>query len=114
MRNVIVVKQLSLDSWNVRHLQNLLKKAARTAQITGEPVILYRQVIEEENDSYEEMICTLCAGFVVEQIVISGGPLPPSIKRQTVSTLEQYPQDLIKESKERFQETVRHLEEKLK
>ncbi len=109
-----MVKQLSLDSWNIRHMQDLLKKAALTVQMTGEPIILYRQVIEEESDSYEEMVCTLCAGFVVEQIIISGGPIPPSIKRQTVSTLDQYPQDLIKESKERFQETVRHLEEKLK
>lgn len=80
---------------------------------TGSPIVLYRQTLEEEDSSYEEIICTLCDGFVVEQLVVSGGPLPPSIKQQLVYAAERYPEVLIRKSKDRFHEVVRLLEDHL-
>ena len=109
-----MVKQISLDTWSLQHLTDLLKKGSRLVAKTNMPIILYRQTIEEEDDSYEEIVCTLTNDYIVEQLIISGGMMVPTINQQSVFKLEEFPDRLLKKSKDLFLETVELLEKKLK
>lgn len=101
-----MVKQINLDSWQVEHLTNLLKRGAMAVRSTKSPIILYRQSIEESGESYEEIVCTLCEDHVVEQVVVYGGPIPLHIKEQKVFGIESYSMDLNRDRSERFQKIV--------
>ena len=109
-----MVKQISLDSWSLQHMIELLKEGSRVVAKTNTPIVLYRQTMEEEGDSYEEIICTLTNDYVVEQLIISGGIVVPTINQQLVFKLEEFPDRLLRKSKDLFLETVELLEKKLK
>ena len=114
MRSLDMVKQISLDTWSVQHLTDLLKKGSRIVEKTNTPIILYRQTMEEEDDSYEEIVCTLTNEYIIEQLIVSGGMVVPAFKQQFVFTMEEFPERLLKKSKDLFIETVNLLEKKLK
>jgi len=108
-----MVKQISLDAWQTQHLEDLLKKASAIVTKTGNPIILYRQTLEEEDDSFEEIVCSLAERYVVEQLVISGGVLPPTFRQQLVFTLDEFPQRLLRKSKDLFLQTIELLESQI-
>ena len=114
MRRLIMVKQISLDAWSLQNLTDLLKKGSQIVAKTNEPIVLYRQTIEEEDDSYEEIVCTLTDNYVIEQLIISGGMVVPAIRQQLVYKLDEFPDRLLRKSKDLFLETVELLEKKLK
>ena len=109
-----MVKQISLDSWQIQHLVDLLKKGSDIVTKTNKPIVLYRQTLEEEEDSYEEIVCTLTKDYVIEQLVTSGGVLVPSFHQQFVFTIEAFPQELQRKSSDRFLQVIDFLEEQLK
>ncbi len=109
-----MVKQISLDAWQIQHLSELLEKGSKIVAKTNKPIVLYRQTLEEEDDSYEEIVCTLTKGYVIEQMVTSGGILVPNFHQQFVFTIEEYPQELLRKSRDRFLEMIDFLEEQLK
>ena len=113
MRSLDMVKQISLDTWSVQHLTDLLKKGSRIVEKTNTPIILYRQTMEEEDDSYEEIVCTLTNQYIIEQLIVSGGMIVPAFKQQFVFTMEEFPERLLKKSKDLFLETVDLLEKEL-
>jgi hypothetical protein len=108
-----MVKQISLDAWQLQHLEDLLKKASAIVTKTGNPIILYRQTLEEEDESFEEIVCSLAERYVVEQLVISGGVLPPTFRQQFVFTLDEFPQRLLRKSKDLFLQTIELLESQI-
>ena len=114
MRRLIMVKQISLDAWSLQNLTDLLKKGSQIVAKTNEPIVLYRQTIEEEDDSYEEIVCTLTNNYIIEQLIISGGMVVPAIRQQLVYKLDEFPDRLLRKSKDLFLETVELLEKKLK
>jgi len=81
---------------------------------TNSPIILYRQTLEEEDGSYEEIVCTLTKDYVIEQLVTSGGVLPPSFKQQFVFTVDEFPDRLLRKSRDLFLQIVDLLEDQLK
>jgi hypothetical protein len=109
-----MVKQISLDAWQIQQLTDLLEKGSNIVTKTNRPIVLYRQTLEEEDESYEEIVCTLTKGYVIEQMVTSGGILVPSFQQQFVFTIEEYPQELLRKSKDRFLEMIDFLEEQIK
>ncbi len=109
-----MVKQISLDAWQIHHLSDLLEKGSKIVAKTNRPIVLYRQTLEEEDDSYEEIVCTLTKGYVIEQMVTSGGVLAPSFHQQFVFTIQEYPQELLRKSQDRFLEMIDFLEEQLR
>ena len=109
-----MVKQISLDAWQINHLAGLLKKGSDLVAKTNRPIVLYRQTLEEQDGSYEEIVCTLTAGYVIEQLVASGGVLVPSFHQQFVFTVEEFPRELLRKSRDRFLQTIDLLEENLK
>ncbi len=108
-----MVKQISLDAWQTQHLSNLLRKGSQVVEKTGKPLILYRQTLEEEEDSYEEIVCTLTKDYVIEQLVTSGGVLVPSFHQQMVFTTDEFPGILLRKSRDRFLQIIDLLEEQL-
>jgi hypothetical protein len=109
-----MVKQISLDAWQIQHLSDLLEKGSNIVAKTNKPIVLYRQTLEEEDGSYEEIVCTLTKGYVIEQMVTSGGVLVPSFHQQFVFTIQEYPQELLRKSQDRFLEMIDFLEEQLR
>jgi len=109
-----MVKQISLDAWQIQQLSDLLEKGSNIVAKTNRPIVLYRQTLEEEDESYEEIVCTLTKGYIIEQMVTSGGVLVPSFHQQFVFTIEEYPEELLRKSKDRFLEMIDFLEEQLK
>ncbi|GBF24908.1 hypothetical protein MnTg01_01254 [archaeon MnTg01] len=109
-----MVKQISLDSWQIHHLSELLKKGSLVVAKTNSPIVLYRQTLEEEDSSYEEIVCTLTKDYVIEQLVTSGGVVPPSFKQQFVFTVDEFPDRLLRKSRDLFLQTVDLLEDQLK
>ena len=109
-----MVKQISLDSWQIQQLTDLLKKGSDIVTKTNKPIVLYRQTLEEEEDSYEEIVCTLTKDYVIEQLVTSGGVLVPSFHQQIVFSIEDYPQELLRKSRDRFLQMIDFLEEQLR
>ena len=109
-----MVKQISLDTWQIQQLNELLKKGSDIVEKTNKPIVLFRQTLEEEEESYEEIVCTLTKGYVIEQMVTSGGIIVPSFHQQLVFTIEEYPQKLLRKSRDRFLEMIDFLEEQLK
>ncbi len=109
-----MVKQISLDAWKIQHLSDLLEKGSKIVTKTNRPIVLYRQTLEEEDGSYEEIVCTLTKGYVIEQMVTSGGVLAPSFHQQLVFTIQEYPQELLRKSQDRFLEMIDFLEEQLR
>ena len=110
----MLVKQISLDSWQIHHLSDLLKKGSQVVAKTNLPIILYRQTLEEEDSSFEEIVCTLTKDYVIEQLVTSGGVLPPSFQQQFVFTIDEFPDRLLRKSRDLFLQTVDLLEDQLK
>jgi len=109
-----LVKQISLDSWQIHHLSELLKKGSLVVSKTNSPIVLYRQTLEEEDSSYEEIVCTLTKDYVIEQLVTSGGVIPPSFQQQLVFTIDEFPDRLLRKSRDLFLQTVNLLEDHLK
>ncbi len=109
-----MVRQISLDSYQARQMRDLLSRGSRAVEKTGTPITLYRLVLEEDGSSYEEIVCTLTSGHVIEQRIVSGGPVPPSIHSQSVFTLDEYPARLIGASRERFAQVLAMLESELR
>ena len=44
-----MVKQISLDAWQIQQLTDLLKKGSDIVAKTNRPIILYRQTLDEED-----------------------------------------------------------------
>ena len=109
-----MVKQISLDAWQIQHLSDLLEKGSNIVAKTNRPIVLYRQTLEEEDESYEEIVCTLTKGYVIEQMVTSGGVLVPSFHPQFVFTIQEHPQEYLRKSQDRFLEMIDFLEEQLR
>jgi hypothetical protein len=110
----VLVKQISLDSWQIHHLSELLKKGSLAVAKTNSPIVLYRQTLEEEDSSYEEIVCTLTKDYVIEQLVTSGGVVPPSFQQQLVFTIDEFPDRLLRKSRDLFLQIVNLLEDQFK
>ena len=103
-------RQDSLDGWQTQRLAELLHRGSRMVEQTGQPLVLYRQILEEQGGSYEELVSTLTAGHIIEQVVVSGGMVAPSFYRQRVYPISEYPMAVLSQSRERFEEMVQMLE----
>ena len=88
-----------------------MKKGTNIVTQTNLPIVLYRETLEEKEGSFEELICTLTQDHVIEQIVTSGGMVIPSIKQQIVFSIDEFPDKLLRKSKDRFSQVVELLDE---
>ena len=109
-----MVKQTTLDSWLLQHFSELLRKGALNVVKMNTPIVLYRNVVEEEEDAHEEIVCTLTEKHVIVQVVTSGGVMVPSFQQQFVFTFDEFPDWLMRKSRDLLLQCVEFLEEQLK
>jgi len=95
-----MAKQITLDGWLLSHFEVLLKKGSAHIARTKTPIVLYRNMLEEEEDSYQETVCTLTDGYVIVQVITSGGGIVPSFQQQLVFTLDEFPGWLMRKSRD--------------
>ena len=57
-----MVKQISLDTWSIHHLHDLLEKARKIITQTNTPIILYRETLEENDEVYVKVIGLMIEG----------------------------------------------------
>jgi hypothetical protein len=81
-------------------LRDRLRRASIIASRTGRPVVLYRQTIEEIDNSAEEEIATVNEQYIVVQVITHGGFIPPNFHQQLVFTFDQFPDWIMKRSNE--------------
>ena len=101
-------KQTSLDMWHTEYLTGLLRR--KIQETGGRPAELYRQTIEESDDCYKEVVCTITLKHIIEQMVVSGGPIPPSFVHQDAYPIDEYPSILLRKSPGRFLDLMVRLE----
>jgi hypothetical protein len=104
-------KQITLDGWILSHFSVLLKKGSSHVTKTKVPIVLYRNTLEEEEESYQETVCTLTEDYVIVQVLTSGGGIVPSFQQQFVFTIDEFPDWLMKKSREQLLQCVDLLEE---
>jgi hypothetical protein len=107
-------KQITLDGWLLSHFVVLLKKGSGHVARTKNPIILYRNTMDEQTDSYQETVCTLTEGYVIIQVMTSGGGIVPSFQQQIVLTIDEFPNWLMKKSRDLFLYCIDFLEEQFK
>ncbi len=107
-------KQITLDGWLLSHFSVLLKKGSSHVSKTKVPIILYRNTMEEEGESYQETVCTLVEGYAIVQVITSGGGIVPSFQQQFVFTLDEFPMWLMKKSRDLLLNCIDLLEEQFK
>ncbi|TLX92274.1 MAG: hypothetical protein E6K93_04800 [Thaumarchaeota archaeon] len=95
-----MAKQITLDGWLLSHFEVLLKKGSAHIARTKTPIVLYRNMLEEEEGSYQETVCTLTDGYVIVQVITSGGGIVPSFQQQLVFTLDEFPGWLMRKSRD--------------
>src|SRR5438309_10161157 len=109
-----MVRQTTLDGWLLHHFLELLKKGSVRVAKTKTPIVLYRSMMEEEGESYQETVCTLTDGYVIVQVITSGGGIVPSFQQQLVVPMDQFPEWLMRQSSDLLLQCVDFLEDQLK
>ncbi|MFQ5920706.1 MAG: hypothetical protein ACE5JV_01655 [Nitrososphaerales archaeon] len=107
-------KQVTLDEWLMARFKDLLQRASVIATKKDMPVVLYRQSVEESEHAMEEEVATITSRYVVVQVITHGGFIPPSFQQQFVFRIDEFPEWIMKRSKELFLKTLDNLEEELK
>jgi hypothetical protein len=93
-------RQVTLDEWLVRLLRDKLRKYSLLASRTGKPIVLYQNTIEETDHSAEEEVATINEKYVIIQVFIHGGFIPPIFQQQYVFTLDEFPTWIMKRSRD--------------
>ena len=84
-------KQVTLDDWMVERLRDKLGKAAANANRTGKPILLYRNIIEENEGAAEEEVATVSEKNAIVQVFTYGGFIPPTFQQQHIFRLDEFP-----------------------
>ena len=103
--------QVTLDEWLVERLRDKLVKSSLLAGRLPHPILLYRRTIEESEHSAEEEIATMCKDFIIVQIIVYGGFIPPSFHRQYVLTPDKFACWIMRRSRELVMQCLENIEE---
>jgi hypothetical protein len=103
-------KQVSLDEWLIERLREKLSKAAVSASRTGKPVLLYRNIMEENEVAAEEEVATVSEKNVIVQVFTYGGFIPPTFQQQYIFKLDEFPMWVMKRGRNLLLECLENLE----
>ena len=103
--------QVTLDQWLVERLRDKLAKTSLFAGRLRHPILLYRKTIEESEQSAEEEIATVCKDFIIIQVIVYGGFVPPSFHQQYVFTPDKFASWVMHRSRELVMQCLENIEE---
>ena len=88
-----------IEDWLVERLADKLRKGSIIVQQSHIPHLLYRTVIEENEDVVEEEIGILSEKYIVTIIHVYGGFIPSSLRKIDVYTLDKFTRRIIQKGK---------------
>jgi hypothetical protein len=103
--------QVTLDEWLVERLRD---KLANTSLLSGRlrhPILLYRKTMEESEQSAEEEIATICKDFIIVQVIVYGGFIPPTFHQQYIFTPDKFASWVMHRSRELVMQCLENIEE---
>jgi hypothetical protein len=103
--------QVTLDEWLVERLQDKLVKTSLLSGRLNHPILLYRKTLEESEQSAEEEIATVCKDFIIVQVIVYGGFVPPSFYQQYIFTPEKFASWVMHRSRELVMQCLENIEE---
>jgi hypothetical protein len=103
-------KQVTLDDWMIERLRDKLGKAAANANRTGKPILLYRNIIEENEAAAEEEVATVSEKNAIVQVFTYGGFIPPTFQQQHVFRLDEFPMWVMKRGRNLLLQCLENLE----
>ena len=65
-----MVKQISLDAWQIQQLEDLLEKGSDIVAKTNRPIVLFRQTLEEEEARGEIVMGTWDEGMLDNTLIV--------------------------------------------
>ena len=92
-------KQLITEEWLIAMFMDKLRKASIIAGQKGKPFVLYRNLIEENEDAVQEEVGTVLDKYVVVQIFTYGGFIPSNFQKQQVFTLDKFTRIMLKRNR---------------
>ncbi|MFQ5941063.1 MAG: hypothetical protein ACE5KA_05120 [Nitrososphaerales archaeon] len=107
-------KQVTLDEWLITRFKDMLHRASVIAAKKDRPFILYRHSIEETEHAMEEEVATVTSRYVIVQVITHGGFIPPNFQQQFVFSINEFPEWIMRRSREIFLKTFDNLEEEIK
>jgi hypothetical protein len=102
--------QVTLDEWLIERLRQKLSKAAINASRTGKPILLYRNIVEENEAAAEEEVATVSEKNAIVQVFTYGGFIPPTFQLQYVFMLDEFPMWVMKRSRNLLLQCLENLE----
>lgn len=103
--------QITLDEWLVERLRDKLVKTSLLSGRLHHPILLYRKTMEESEQSAEEEIATVCKDFIIVQVIVYGGFVPPSFYQQFVFTPDKFASWVMYRSRELVMQCLENIEE---
>ncbi len=103
-------KQVTLDDWMIERLRDKLGKAAANANRRGKPVLLYRNIIEENESAAEEEVATVSEKNAIVQVFTYGGFIPPTFQQQHIFRLDEFPMWVMKRGRNLLLQCLENLE----
>ena len=103
--------QVTLDEWLVERLRDKLAKTSQLAGKLSHPILLYRKTMEESEQSAEEEIATICKDFIIVQVIVYGGFIPPSFQQQYIFTPDKFASWVMHRSRELVMQCLENIEE---
>ncbi len=103
-------KQVTLDEWLVERLREKLSKATVSASRTGKPILLYRNIMDENEAAAEEEVATVSEKNAIVQVYTYGGFIPPTFQQQYVFMLDEFPAWVMKRSRNLLLQCLENLE----
>ena len=92
-------KQLITEEWLISMFMDKLRRASIIAGQKGKPFVLYRNLIEENEDAVQEEVGTVLDKYVVVQIFTYGGFIPSNFQKQQVFTLDKFTRIMLKRNR---------------
>lgn len=92
-------KQLITEEWLIAMFMDKLRKASIIAGQKGKPFVLYRNLIEDNEDAVQEEVGTVLDKYVVVQIFTYGGFIPSNFQKQQVFTLDKFTRIVLKRNR---------------
>jgi hypothetical protein len=103
--------QVTLDEWLVERLRDKLAKTSILARRLRRPILLYRKTMEESDQSAEEEIATVCKDYIIVQVIVYGGFIPPSFYQQHIFTPDKFASWVMHRSRELVMQCLENTEE---
>lgn len=103
--------QVTLDEWLVERLRDKLAKTSLLSGRLRHPILLYRKTMEESEQSAEEEIATICKDFIIVQVIVYGGFIPPTFHQQYIFTPDKFASWVMHRSRELVMQCLENIDE---